>query len=68
MWLLNERLSDFREKYFAKNRQEWTKSYIKFTASYVQYVFLGPRESAMPLVRVFSENDKILRREKKYVE
>ena len=23
------------EKYFAKNRQEWSKSYIKFTASYV---------------------------------
>ena len=30
----------------------------------VQYVVLGPRKSAMPLVRVFSENDKILRREK----
>ena len=35
MWPLKERLSDIREKYFAKNRQEWTKSYIKFTASYV---------------------------------
>ena len=33
----------------------------------VQYVVLGPRKSAMPLVRTFSENDKILRREKKYV-
>ena len=34
----------------------------------VQYVVLGPRKSAMPLVRDFSENDKIFRREKKYVE
>ena len=34
----------------------------------VQYVVLGPRKSAMPLVRVFSENDKMLRRQKKYVE
>ena len=25
---------------------------------------LGPRKSAMPLVRAFSENDKIFRREK----
>ena len=32
----------------------------------VQYVVLGPRKSAMPLVR--TENDKIFRREKKYVE
>ena len=31
----------------------------------VQYVVLGPRNSAMPLVRAFSENDKIFRREKK---
>ena len=30
----------------------------------IQYVVLGPRQSAMPLVRVFSENDKIFRREK----
>ena len=29
---------------------------------------LGPRKSAMPLVGDFSENDKIFRREKKYVE
>ena len=34
----------------------------------VQYVVLGPRKSAMSLVRTFSENDKIFRREKKYVE
>ena len=34
----------------------------------VQYVVLCPRKSAMPLVRDFSENDKIFRREKKYVE
>jgi len=34
----------------------------------VQYVVLGPRKSAMRLVRDFSENDKIFRREKKYVE
>ena len=34
----------------------------------IQYVVLGPRKSAMPLVRNFSENDKIFRREKKYVE
>ena len=34
----------------------------------VQYVVLGPRKSPMPLVRVFSENDKIFRQEKKYVE
>ena len=34
----------------------------------VQYEVLGPRKSAMPLVRDFSENDKIFRREKKYVE
>ena len=33
----------------------------------VQYVVPGPRKSAMPLVRDFSENDKIFRREKKYV-
>ena len=32
--------------------------------STVQYVVLGPRNSAIPLVRVFSENDKILRQEK----
>ena len=32
----------------------------------VQYVVLGPRKSAMPLVR--TENDKIFCREKKYVE
>ena len=31
----------------------------------VQYVVLSPRKSAMPLVRVFSENDKMLRRQKK---
>ena len=30
----------------------------------VQYVVLGPRKSPMPLVRVFSENDKIFRQEK----
>ena len=36
--------------------------------SRVQYVVLGPRKSAMPLVRDFSENDEIFRREKKYVE
>ena len=34
----------------------------------VQYVVLGPRKSPMPLVRVFSENDKIFRQVKKYVE
>ena len=34
----------------------------------IQYVVLGPRKSPMPLVRVFSENDKIFRLEKKYVE
>jgi len=34
----------------------------------VQYVVPGPRKSPMPLVRVFSENDKIFRQEKKYVE
>ena len=28
-------------------------------------MILGPRKSAMPLVRAFSENDKIFRREKK---
>ena len=31
----------------------------------VQYEVSGPRKSAMPLVRDFSENDKIFRREKK---
>ena len=31
----------------------------------VQYEVLGPRKSAMPLVRDFSENDNIFRREKK---
>ena len=30
----------------------------------IQYVVLGPRKSPMPLVRVFSENDKIFRQEK----
>ena len=34
----------------------------------IQYVVFGPRKSAMPLVRDFSENDKIFRGEKKYVE
>ena len=34
----------------------------------IQYVVLGPRKSPMPLVRVFSKNDKISRQEKKYVE
>ena len=34
----------------------------------IQYVVLGPRKSPMPLVPVFSENDKIFRQEKKYVE
>ena len=34
----------------------------------IQYVVLGPRKSAMPLVRDISENDKIFRLEKKYVE
>ena len=34
----------------------------------VQYVVLGLRNSPMPLVRYFSENDKIFRQEKKYVE
>ena len=33
-----------------------------------QYAVLGPRKSAMPLVQDFSENDKMFRREKKYVE
>ena len=31
---------------------------------YIQYVVLGQRKSAMPLVGDFSENDKIFRREK----
>ena len=34
----------------------------------IQYVVLGPRKSAIPLVHDFSENDKIFRLEKKYVE
>ena len=34
----------------------------------LQYVVLGPRKSPMPLVRVFSENDKIFCQEKKYVD
>ena len=34
----------------------------------VQYVVLGPRKSPMPLVRAFSENEKIFLQEKKYVE
>ena len=34
----------------------------------IQYVVLGPRKSPMPLICVFSENDKISRQEKKYVE
>ena len=34
----------------------------------VQYEVLGPPKSAMPLVSDFSENDKIFRREKKYIE
>ena len=46
-------------------RKNWT---LKTKTVEVQYVVLGPRKSAMPLVRDFSENDKIFRREKKYVE
>ena len=44
--------------------------YLKYadSDSTLLYVVLGPRKSAMPLVRDFSENDKIFRREKKYVE
>ena len=34
MWRLRERLSDFREKWFA-TAQEWTKSYIELIASHV---------------------------------
>ena len=30
----------------------------------IQYVVLGPRKSTMPLVRDFSKNDEIFRREK----
>ena len=40
----------------------------KIASSDIQYLVLGPRKSPMPLVRVFSENDKIFRQEKKYVE
>ena len=43
------------------------KKYIHFRTA-IKYVVLGPRKSPMPLVRVFSENDKIFRQEKKYVE
>ena len=39
-----------------------------FTVKTVQYVVLGPRKSPMPMVHVFSENDKIFCQEKKYVE
>ena len=34
MWLLKESLSDL-EKNNLQRTQEWTKSYIKFTVSYV---------------------------------
>ena len=34
----------------------------------IQYVVLDPRKPTVPLVRDFPENDKIFRREKKYVE
>ena len=38
---------------------------VEISIFHVQYVVLGPRKSPMPLVRVFSENDKIFRQEKK---
>ena len=41
---------------------------LKTSGHHVHYVVLGPRKSPMPLVRVFSENDKIFRQEKIYVE
>ena len=41
---------------------------LKRSGHHVQYVVFGPRKSPVPLVRVFSENDKIFRQEKKYVE
>ena len=37
---------------------------LKRSGHHVQYVVLGPRKSPIPLVRVFSENDKIFCQEK----
>ena len=53
------------------NREEgiiWEGGLFNLVKTIVHYVVLGPRKSPMPLVRVFSENDKIFRQEKKYVE
>ena len=42
--------------------------FVLFDILVLQYVVLGPRKLPLPLVRVFAENDKIFREEKKYVE
>ena len=52
--------------YFSQDSRRWWQFCLKCRT--VQYVVLGPRKSSMPLVRDFSENDKIFRREKKHVE
>ena len=64
LWLLNLCLAD---------TEKWASSFAllrdyNFWTFQIQYVVLGPRKTAMPLVRDFSENDKIFRREKKYVD
>ena len=55
------------KKYGVCNLTVVVEEILKLNAN-VQYVVLGPRKSPMPLVRVFSESDKIFRQEKKYVE
>ena len=64
LWLLNLFLAD---------TEKWTSRFVllrdyNFWTFQIQYVVLGPRKTAMPLVLDFSENDKIFRREKKCVE
>ena len=69
----NQQKKDNSVKHLQRQQFSFRKTSIKVSLINseplsVQYVVLGPRKSPMPLVRVFSENDKIFRQEKKYVE
>ena len=51
------------KKYGVCNLTVVVEEILKLNAN-VQYVVLGPCKSPMPLVRVFSESDKIFRQKK----
>ena len=63
-----EDLEPFSKTFFTVLSVSSNNAVFYLSLVHVQCVVLGPRKFPMPLVRVFSENDKIFRQEKKYVE